>query len=210
MAMLRNTPMTLCGTCSSKAVTDTRSLRCPAAPQARSSGAWRAPIFTTMGEPTPPAKPPATPMSAVGTRERRRRVEALRQHREERRGRSISSAGELSYLRAQLRLAARLTAGLAATSDVHEMLQLLVEELHETFAFYLIAIQRLDEDGVLRLVAGSGPLAEVMTEFLLVEQSLGEGVNGRVARSGTSRSSWTRAPTRTTSCATRRRTRARS
>ena len=139
-----------------------------------------------MGEPSPNAKPPATAMSPVGTRERRRRVEALRLHREERRGRSISSAGELSYLRAQLRLAARLTAGLAATSDVHEMLQMLVEELHETFAFYLIAIQRLDDDGVLRLVAGSGPLAEVMTEFLLVEQSLGEGVNGRVARSGAS------------------------
>ena len=139
-----------------------------------------------MGESSPTAKPPATPLSPVGTRERRRRVEALRQHREERRGRSISSAGELSYLRAQLRLAARLTAGLAATSDVDEMLRMLVEELHETFAFYLIAIQRLDDDGVLRLVAGSGPLAEVMTEFLLVEQSLGEGVNGRVARSGVS------------------------
>ena len=37
---------------------------------------------------------------------------------------------------------------------------------------------------MLRLVAGSGPLAEVMTEFLLVEQSVHEGVNGRVARSG--------------------------
>ena len=59
-----------------------------------------------------------------------------------------------------------------------------VQELHETFAFYLAAIQRLDEDGVLRLVAGSGALAEVMTEFLLVEQSVRHGINGRVARSG--------------------------
>lgn len=64
------------------------------------------------------------------------------------------------------------------------MARLVVDELHETFAFYLAAVQRLDEDGVLRLIAGRGPLAEVMTEFLLVEQSVDEGVNGRVARSG--------------------------
>jgi len=125
------------------------------------------------------------PTRPVGERERRRRVEALERHREEAHARSMASAGELSYLRAQLRLAARLTASLAATNDVQEMVELLVDELHGTFAFYLVAVQRLDEDGVLRLVAGSGALADVMTEFLLVEQSLKEGVNGRVARSGT-------------------------
>ena len=64
------------------------------------------------------------------------------------------------------------------------MAQLVVDELHGTFAFYLAAVQRLDEDGVLRLMAARGPLAEVMTEFLIVEQSVNEGVNGRVARSG--------------------------
>ena len=36
------------------------------------------------------------------------------------------------------------------------MAQLVVDELHETFAFYLAAIQRCDDDGVLRLVAGRG------------------------------------------------------
>ena len=98
----------------------------------------------------------------------------------------MASAGKVEYLRAQLRLATRLTARLAATSDVHEMVTLVVEELHGTFAFYLAAVQRLDADGVLRLIAGSGTLAEVMTEFLLVEQSLHDGVNGRVARTGLS------------------------
>jgi HD-GYP domain-containing protein (c-di-GMP phosphodiesterase class II) len=34
------------------------------------------------------------------------------------------------------------------------------------------------------LVAGRGALAEVMTEFLLLEQPVLEGINGRVARSG--------------------------
>jgi HD-GYP domain-containing protein (c-di-GMP phosphodiesterase class II) len=61
---------------------------------------------------------------------------------------------------------------------------MVVEELHGTFAFYLAAVQRLDGDGMLRLVAGRGALAEVMEEFLLVEQSCEEGVNGRVARTG--------------------------
>jgi HD-GYP domain-containing protein (c-di-GMP phosphodiesterase class II) len=129
---------------------------------------------------------PSAPRRAAGARERRRRAEALRSHREDERARNIGSAGQVTYLRAQLHLAARMTARLAATNDIDEMVTLVVEELHRTFAFYLVAIQRLDADGVLRLVAGSGRLAEVMTEFLLVEQSLQDGVNGRVARSGVS------------------------
>ena len=119
-------------------------------------------------------------------RERRRRAEALRRYRADGQANKMATAGELAYLRVQLRLAASLTAQLAATNDVQEMVQLLVDEMHRTFAFYLVAIQRVDSDGKLRLIAGRGALAEVMTEFLLVEQSLQEGVNGRVARSGVS------------------------
>ncbi|HWX97831.1 MAG TPA: HD domain-containing phosphohydrolase [Solirubrobacteraceae bacterium] len=128
----------------------------------------------------------STPRRAAGARERRRRAEALRSHREDERAQHMASAGKVTYLRTQLRLAARLTARLAATNDVDEMVALVVQELHGTFAFYLAAIQRLDSDGVLRLVASRGALAEVMTEFLLVEQSLQDGINGRVARSGVS------------------------
>jgi len=119
-------------------------------------------------------------------RERRRRAEALRRHRADGHASKMAAAGELAYLRVQLRLAARLTAQLAVTNDVQEMVQLLVDELHRTFAFYLVAIQRVDTDKKLRLIAGRGALAEVMTEFLLVEQSLHDGVNGRVARTGVS------------------------
>jgi HD-GYP domain-containing protein (c-di-GMP phosphodiesterase class II) len=124
-----------------------------------------------------------SPRSA-GVRERRRRAEALRAHRADARAQSMAAAGELAYLRAQLTLAARLTARLTAAHDVDELVGIVVQELHDTFAFYLAAIQRLDDDGVLRLVAGSGALAEVMTEFLLVEQSARHGINGRVARTG--------------------------
>jgi HD-GYP domain-containing protein (c-di-GMP phosphodiesterase class II) len=122
---------------------------------------------------------------ATTARERERRAEALRRQRADERVRELAGAGELAYLRAQLRVAAQLTAQLAATQEVEEMAHLVVDELHCTFAFYLAAIQRLDADGTLRLVAGAGPLAEVMTEFLLLEQPLHQGVNGRVARSGT-------------------------
>jgi HD-GYP domain-containing protein (c-di-GMP phosphodiesterase class II) len=124
------------------------------------------------------------PRAHTGERERERRAEALRRHRADTHVLRMAAAGELAYLRAQLRVASKLTGRLAAMRDADEMVQLVVEELHGTFAFYLAAIQRLDEDGVLRLVASRGALAEVMREFLLVEQSAREGVNGRVARSG--------------------------
>jgi HD-GYP domain-containing protein (c-di-GMP phosphodiesterase class II) len=126
-----------------------------------------------------------SPRSA-GTRERERRAEALRAQRADTRAQSMATAGELAYLRAQLRVASRLTGRLASMRDVSSMVELVLDELHETFAFYLAAIQRLDHDGVLRLVAGRGPLAEVMREFLLLEQSVQVGINGRVARSGRS------------------------
>ena len=124
------------------------------------------------------------PVRPPGSRERERRAEALHRQRSDKRAQQMAAAGELVYLRAQLRVAGRLTARLAAMRDVDDMVRLVVDELHETFAFYLAAVQRLDDDGVLRLVAGRGPLAEVMTEFLLVEQPVNEGVNGRVARTG--------------------------
>ncbi len=127
---------------------------------------------------------PTPSSAATGTRERERRAEALRRHRADAHVQRMASVGELAYLRAQLRVASRLTARLASMRDIDEMLQLVVDELHGTFAFYLAAIQRLDEDGILRLVAARGALAEVMTEFLLTEQSVHEGINGRVARSG--------------------------
>jgi HD-GYP domain-containing protein (c-di-GMP phosphodiesterase class II) len=122
----------------------------------------------------------------AGAKERRRRADALRRHRADARFQSMAAVGELAYLREQLRVATRLTAILADCSDIEEMARLVVDELHETFAFYLASIQRLDGDGVLRLVAGRGPLAEVMTEFLLTEQPVSRGVNGRVATTGVS------------------------
>jgi HD-GYP domain-containing protein (c-di-GMP phosphodiesterase class II) len=121
--------------------------------------------------------------SRAGAKERTRRAEALRRHQADARVAKLANAGEVAYLREQLSVAARLTTKLAARTDVEDMAQVVVDELHETFAFYLAAVQRLDGQGLLRLVAARGHLGEVMTEFLLTDQSLYEGVNGRVARS---------------------------
>jgi putative nucleotidyltransferase with HDIG domain len=119
----------------------------------------------------------------AGANERRRRAEALERHRAAAHG-GGAAASELQHLRTQLRVVAGLAARLTATNDVDEMARMVVEELCDRFGFYLAAVQRLDDDGVMRLVAGRGPLADVMTEFLITEQRVSEGVNGRVARSG--------------------------
>jgi HD-GYP domain-containing protein (c-di-GMP phosphodiesterase class II) len=110
--------------------------------------------------------------NAAGATERRRRAEALQRQRADARAQTVASADEVARLRDQLRVAAEELAGLV------------VAALHENFAFYLAAVQRLDADGVLRLVTGRGPLAEVMDEFLITEQPVTRGVNGRVARTG--------------------------
>ncbi len=151
------------------------------------------------------------PSGGASVRERERRAEALRRHQADARVHAVADAGEVAYLRAQLRVAAQLTARLAALHAVEEMARLVVEELHGTFAFYLAAIQRLDHRaGMLRLLASAGPLAEVMTEFLLLEQPVHVGVNGRVARSGTTALVPDTPPTGTTCRATRTPTPARS
>jgi HD-GYP domain-containing protein (c-di-GMP phosphodiesterase class II) len=119
----------------------------------------------------------------AGAAERRRRKEVLERHRKSSHG-PEASGDDLQYVRTQLHVAAGLAARLAGTNDANVMARLVVDELHKSFGFYLAAAQRLDQDGVLRLVAACGPLADVMTEFLITEQRVSEGVNGRVARSG--------------------------
>jgi putative nucleotidyltransferase with HDIG domain len=83
-----------------------------------------------------------------------------------------------------LRVAARLASRLAPTSDVVSIAQISVDALRSAFGFYLAVVQRLDPDGMLRVVAGAGPLAEQDADFLAWEQAIDTGVNGRVARTG--------------------------
>lgn len=132
---------------------------------------------------------PGGPLTAVSTaRERARRASSRRRHLASdhpwRRLTAEHPEHARSRLKAQLEVIARLSERMAGTVDVTSTLNAVVDELHRVFGVYLVVIQRLDADGVLRVVAGAGPLAKIMRDFLLVEQPIHVGINGRVALTG--------------------------
>ena len=75
-------------------------------------------------------------------------------------------------------------ASLSRVTTAEDVADEAVSLLHESFQYYLAIVQRLDGDGYLRVVAGAGPPAEEVGDFLAQEQPVEVGVNGRVARSG--------------------------
>jgi diguanylate cyclase (GGDEF)-like protein len=94
------------------------------------------------------------------------------------------AAGRRVGQRSRLLVASRLASQLAPVTDTVEVAQITCDALRSAFGFYLAVVQRLDEDGVLRVVAGAGPLADEDSSFLAWEQPVDSGVNGRVARTG--------------------------
>jgi len=86
--------------------------------------------------------------------------------------------------RERLAVASRLSTKLAHAQDPEEVARITVQELHHSFDYYLAVMQRLDPDGVLRVVAAAGPLAAGMSDYLALAQPVEQGVNGRVARTG--------------------------
>jgi diguanylate cyclase (GGDEF)-like protein/putative nucleotidyltransferase with HDIG domain len=93
----------------------------------------------------------------------------------------VAAALERGHVRRRLAVASRLATRLTALRDPNAIAAAVVNELHSAFGYYLAVVQRLDHDGVLRVVAGAGPLAESDADFLAWEQPLGSGINGRVA-----------------------------
>ncbi|MFL5843820.1 MAG: HD domain-containing phosphohydrolase [Solirubrobacteraceae bacterium] len=83
----------------------------------------------------------------------------------------------------RLRVASTLAGALSPLLDDGEIARVTVGELHRSFHYYLAVVQRLDPDGVLRVVSAAGPLTDDRS-YLALEQHLDEGVNGRVARTG--------------------------
>ena len=94
------------------------------------------------------------------------------------------TAAESGPQSARLLTASRLADALSGRLTVEEVAQEAVRHLHESFDYYLAVVQRLDPDGVLRVVHGAGPLAEDLPDFLVAAQPVEVGVNGRVARTG--------------------------
>ncbi|HKZ15203.1 MAG TPA: HD domain-containing phosphohydrolase [Solirubrobacterales bacterium] len=84
----------------------------------------------------------------------------------------------------RLLVASRLATSLSRAASVGSVAREAVRTLHESFDYYLAVVQRLDPDGVLRVVSAAGPLAAEMGGFLAVEQPVERGINGRVARTG--------------------------
>jgi putative nucleotidyltransferase with HDIG domain len=84
----------------------------------------------------------------------------------------------------RLVVASRLSSRLAGAHAVEDVATIAVRHLHGFFDYYLAVIQRLDPDGSLRVVAGAGPLAAEVENFIAFVQPVEVGVNGRVARSG--------------------------
>ncbi|MBK5219179.1 MAG: GAF domain-containing protein [Thermoleophilia bacterium] len=95
-----------------------------------------------------------------------------------------SSLQDASLQGGRLLVASRLATSLSRAHTVEGVAGVAVRVLHESFDYYLAVVQRLDPDGSLRVVAGAGPLAEEVTDFLAQEQPVEVGVNGRVARTG--------------------------
>jgi len=85
----------------------------------------------------------------------------------------------------RLEVASRLAVRLTELRDPTAIATAVVQELHLAFGYYLAVVHRRDDDGILRVVAGAGPLAESDVAFLAWEQAITAGVNGRVARTAT-------------------------
>src|SRR6201995_750799 len=75
----------------------------------------------------------------------------------------------------RLLVASRLATALSRANSVESVAAEAVRTLHESFDYYLAVVQRLDPDGVLRVVALEGPSAAEV-EDLLVN---GQRVEGR-------------------------------
>jgi diguanylate cyclase (GGDEF)-like protein/putative nucleotidyltransferase with HDIG domain len=102
-------------------------------------------------------------------------------------GRYATITGEAApaqLQRERLACASRLSARLAPLLEPDRIASATVDELYAAFSYHLAVVHRLEPDGMLRPLAGAGPLIHEMTGFESWEQPLDHGVNGRVARTG--------------------------
>ena len=94
------------------------------------------------------------------------------------------ASAPVSEQRNHLAVASRLSARLSALLDPAEISRVTVEELWKSFGCYLVVINRIHDDETLRPVAGAGDLVHELSDWQEWRQSLHEGINGRVARTG--------------------------
>jgi diguanylate cyclase (GGDEF)-like protein/putative nucleotidyltransferase with HDIG domain len=97
--------------------------------------------------------------------------------------RAATGAG-VERQRDRLACASRLSAKLMRVADPVEIARTTAEELYATFRYHLVAVDRLDDDGMLRVAAGAGPSLRELDDFQRWEQRADEGVLGRVVTTG--------------------------
>jgi putative nucleotidyltransferase with HDIG domain len=98
--------------------------------------------------------------------------------------RALSAAEEDERQRERLACANRLSARLAPLLDPDQIVSTTVDELHESFHYHLTVILRRDPDGMLRAVAGTGPLVRELASVDALGLPLSDGIAGRVTRTG--------------------------
>ena len=95
-----------------------------------------------------------------------------------------AASADAARQRQRLTAARRLSAHLAPLLDPEAVARVTVQELNDSFGWFLVVMHRLD-DGVLRPVAAAGEMIEVMGDALWAwEQGIEDGINGRAARTG--------------------------
>jgi len=95
-----------------------------------------------------------------------------------------AATADAANQRRRLTAARRLSAQLAPLLDPEAVARATVEELNESFGWFLVVMHRLD-DGVLRPIAAAGEMVERMgAEIWAWEQQIDTGINGRAARTG--------------------------
>jgi diguanylate cyclase (GGDEF)-like protein/putative nucleotidyltransferase with HDIG domain len=98
--------------------------------------------------------------------------------------RALTAAEEEERQRQRLACANRLSARLAPLLNADEIAATTVDELHESFRYHLTVVLRADLDGMLRPIAGAGPLVREVDGLDVLGLPVGEGIAGRVARTG--------------------------
>ena len=95
-----------------------------------------------------------------------------------------AASADAAHQRRRLAAARRLSAQLAPLLDPEEIARSTVEELNDSFGWFLVVMHKLEDDH-LRPIAAAGEMTEVMGDTLWDwNQSVDQGINGRAARTG--------------------------
>ncbi|MEA2443028.1 MAG: hypothetical protein QOJ12_320, partial [Thermoleophilales bacterium] len=96
-----------------------------------------------------------------------------------------AASADAARQRQRLAAARRLSAQLAPLLDPGEIARATVQELNDSFGWFLVVMHRLHDDGVLRAEFAAGEMVDLVGEGVLKwEQPATSGINGRAVTTG--------------------------